>query len=138
MEHTLNSREYKKDEYYDDFTSCLQLTVETVDNFNHSVQTDIEKRFSLNPEFLPSLNISEDSKLVMLSSLNFSMELEYPFDDKKERIDDFHTIFLPDDDYEFDSCNGWSMIHIISLKRQCWFKRENLVFVSYQMPLPLK
>ena len=89
-----------KDEYHDNFTSCLDLAVVTVDNFNQSVQNDIIKRFLLNPGFVSSLNISEDSKLVMLSSFNFSIELQFPFDEKKSKIHDFHTNYLPDDDYE--------------------------------------
>lgn len=36
----------------------------------------------------------------MLSSFNFSMELQFPFDEKKSKIDDFYTNYLPNDDYE--------------------------------------
>ena len=91
-----------KSEYHENFTSCLKLKVKSVDDFSRSVLMDIAKNFSLKPDFLFSQNITKESDFLMFSKLNFSLELKSPFNKASSKIEDFHTTFLPFDDYEAD------------------------------------
>ena len=83
-------------EYVEKFKLCLKVNVTEIDFFDSSVVEDLAKQLSLGPTLLSIANSSDEKKTVLLSRLDFSQELEKPFNRKDSTIETFTTNFLPD------------------------------------------